>query len=146
MNRGKKEGRALWPGLNRPGQQHPVGKPPDQEHSRDAKQSANQEDPDRRHVGKRLVPSAPHSRASQRRNQRPEQTAEDSHHDEEDIPLRSSHAAASSSSLPRIHPNRSAYHGCMVPPSAVWRELRRIPIPRTPVNKRQDVRLELTRA
>ena len=112
MNRGKKEGRALWPGLNRPGQQHPVGKPPDQEHSRDAKQSANQEDPDRRHVGKRLVPSAPHSRESQRRNQRPEQTAEDSHHDEEDIPLRSSHAAASLSSLPRIHPNRSASHGC----------------------------------
>ena len=131
VNKGKKKGRALWPGPYRPGHPGKSGEPPDQEHSRDHKQSANQEEPDRRHVGKRLVPSAPHSRESQRRNQRPEQTAQDSHHDEEDIPLRSSHAAASSSSLPRIHPNRSASHGCMVPPSAVWRELRRMPRMRT---------------
>jgi hypothetical protein len=81
MNRGKEEGQALWPGPQRPGEQ-PSGEPPDQEHSRDAKQSANQEDPDRRHVGKRLVPSAPRLRE----NQRPDQTAEDRHHDEEDIP------------------------------------------------------------
>src|SRR5687768_13891703 len=85
MNRGKKEGRAIEPGPQRPGE-HPSGEPPEQEHSRDAKQSANQEDPDRRHVGKRPVPSAPRLRESQRRNQRPDQTAEDSHHDEEDIP------------------------------------------------------------
>ena len=86
MNKGKKEGRALWPGPYRPGHPGKSGEPPDQEHSRDHKQSANQEDPDRRNVGKWLVPSAPHSRESQRRNQRPEQTAEDSHHDEEGIP------------------------------------------------------------
>ena len=103
VNRGKKDGRAIEPGLNRPGHSGKSGEPPDQEHSRDHKQGTNQEDPDRRHVGKRLVPSAPHSRERQRRNQRPEQTAEDTHHDEDDIPLRSSHAAASSSSLPRIH-------------------------------------------
>jgi len=85
VNRGKKEGRALWPGPQRPGGQ-PSGEPPEQEHSRDAKQSANQEDPDRRHVGKRLVPSAPRLRETQRHDQAPDQTAEDSHHDEEDIP------------------------------------------------------------
>jgi hypothetical protein len=64
VNKGKKEGRALWPGPYRPGHPSKSGEPPEQEHSRDHKQGANQEDPDRRHVGKRLVPSAPHSRES----------------------------------------------------------------------------------
>jgi hypothetical protein len=46
--------------------------PPEKEHSCDAKQGANHEDPDRRYVGKRPVPSAPGLRESQRHDQRPE--------------------------------------------------------------------------